>query len=158
MLCDLLGECFLTVQTITTSSWGLSSSSGIVRPWRRRWKWGAAVHKTLGTTCPVTRHIPEYLGLLKLFYTVHHNCCFFFVLLAMHLGSVLVNNQLDGQFFFHIFIPILYTFQAPLCSSSGEAIVLIHLVYVTLCRWPFSVQVWMELQFLPNLHTRPSPI
>jgi len=37
-------------------------------------------------------------------------------------------------------------FRAPLCSSSGESIVLIrHLVYVTLCRWPSSVQVWMEL-------------
>jgi len=33
-------------------------------------------------------------------------------------------------------------FQGPLCSSSGESIALIwHLVYVTLCRWPSSVQV-----------------
>jgi hypothetical protein len=36
-------------------------------------------------------------------------------------------------------------FRRPLCSSSGESIVLIQLlVYVTLCRWPSSVQVWME--------------
>ena len=47
--------------------------------------------------------------------------------------------------FSYIFIPILYMFRAPLCSSSGESIVLIqHLVYVALCRWLSSVQVWME--------------
>jgi hypothetical protein len=34
-------------------------------------------------------------------------------------------------------------FRAPLCSSSGESIVLIrYLVYVTLCRWLSSVQTW----------------
>jgi hypothetical protein len=33
----------------------------------------------------------------------------------------------------------------PLCSSSGESVVLIrYLVYVTLCRWRSSVQVWIE--------------
>ena len=30
-----------------------------------------------------------------------------------------------------------------------------HLVYVTLCRWPSGMQVWVEFQ--PNLHTRLSP-
>jgi len=50
-------------------------------------------------------------------------------------------------------------FRAPLYSSSGESIVSIrHLVYVTVCRWPSRVQVWMELdQFHPNLHTSRSP-
>jgi hypothetical protein len=49
---------------------------------------------------------------------------------------ILLNNQLDAQFFFsYIFIPILYMFRAPMCSSSGESLVLIrHLVYVTVCR------------------------
>ena len=47
----------------------------------------------------------------------------------------------------YLFIAILYMFRAPLCSSSGESIVLIrHLVYVTVCRWPSGV------------HTRRSPI
>jgi len=64
---------------------------------------------------------------------------------------ILANNQLDAQFFFsYIFIPLLYMFRAPLCSSSGESIVSIHLVYVTLCRWPSSVQVWMELEPVPS--------
>jgi len=35
-----------------------------------------------------------------------------------------------------------------MCPSSGELIVSIrHLVYVTLYRWPFGVQVWMRLLF-----------
>ena len=36
-------------------------------------------------------------------------------------------------------------FWASMCPSSGELIVSIHLVYVTLYRWPFGVQVWMRL-------------
>ena len=57
-----------------------------------------------------------------------------------------------------MFIPILYMFWAPLCSSSGESVVSVrHLVYVTPCRWPSSVQVWMELPFHPNMHTWWSP-
>jgi hypothetical protein len=50
------------------------------------------------------------------------------------------------------FISILCMFPATSCSSSGESIVSIqHLVCVTLCRWPSSVQVGKEL---PDLHTR----
>jgi hypothetical protein len=49
---------------------------------------------------------------------------------------------------FSYIIPILYMFRAPLCSSSGELNVLIlHLVYVTLCGWPSSVHVSTELQY-----------
>ena len=36
--------------------------------------------------------------------------------------------------------------RAPVCSSSGESIVLIR-----------HLQVWMELQFHPNLHARRLP-
>ena len=52
-----------------------------------------------------------------------------------------------------MFISILYMFRAAIFSSSGELIVSIrHLVYVTLYRWPFGVQVWMRLQssFIQN--------
>jgi len=46
-----------------------------------------------------------------------------------------------------MFISILYMLRATVCSSSGESIVSIwHLVYVTLCRWPSGMQVWMELR------------
>jgi len=41
------------------------------------------------------------------------------------------------------------------CSSSGESIVSIqNMVYVTVCRWPFCVQVG---KFLTDLHTKQSP-
>jgi len=43
---------------------------------------------------------------------------------------------------FYVFISILYMFRATSCSSSGQSIVSIQrLVYATLCRWPFHVQV-----------------
>jgi hypothetical protein len=64
---------------------------------------------------------------------------------------VLVNDQLDPQFFTYMFISILYVFQATSCSSSGKSIVSIHLLCVILCKWPSSMQV------LPDLHTRRSP-
>jgi len=65
------------------------------------------------------------------------------------IHQIPVNNQLDAQFFAYMFISIIYMFLATTCSSSGESIR--YLVYVTLCRWPSSVQVGKEL---PDLHTR----
>jgi hypothetical protein len=57
----------------------------------------------------------------------------FYVLLTVLLGTILVNGQLDAQFFFYMFISILNTFRATPCSSSGESIVSVHhLVCVTL--------------------------
>jgi hypothetical protein len=73
--------------------------------------------------------------------------------------------------FLRMFISILYMCRAAMCTSSEELNVSIrHLVYVTLYRWPFGVQVWMrsnliqskvihKLVFLlckwPNWHTIP---
>ena len=66
----------------------------------------------------------------------------FYILVTVHLGIVLINNQSHAQFLLYIFISILYMFGATLCSSSGESIVSIqHLVYVTRCRWPSNMQV-----------------
>jgi hypothetical protein len=70
-------------------------------------------------------------------------------------GIIPVNDQLDAQFFFCVFISIFYMFRATSCSSSGESIVSIpHLVCVTPCRWQSSVQVG---KFLPDLRNRRSP-
>jgi hypothetical protein len=81
---------------------------------------------------------------------------FMFCWPCCHLGIILVNDQLDAQFFFCVFISILYMFRATSCSSSGDSIVLIQpLVFVTLCRWAPSMQAGKE--FLPDLHTRRSP-
>ena len=67
------------------------------------------------------------------------------------LGITQINNQLDAKFIIYIFISILYTFRATLCSSSGESIVSIqHLVYVTLCRWPSGMQVGLFIRIRNN--------
>jgi hypothetical protein len=47
-----------------------------------------------------------------------------------------------------MFITSLYMFRATPCPSSGELVVSIQfLVYVTLCRWPSSMQVGQELKY-----------
>ena len=51
---------------------------------------------------------------------------------------------------FYVFISILYMFRATSCSSRESIVLIQHLVYVTLSRWPFRVQVG---NFLSNLHT-----
>jgi hypothetical protein len=77
---------------------------------------------------------------------------FLCVLLTVHLGIILANNQLDAQFFSSMFITILYMFRVTPCSSSGEWIVSIqHLVYVTLCRWPSSMQVTYREWRIPDV-------
>jgi hypothetical protein len=53
--------------------------------------------------------------------------------------------------FFYMFISILYMFRATSCLLSGESIVSIHLVCVSLCSWLSSMQVG------ENLRTRRSP-
>jgi hypothetical protein len=72
----------------------------------------------------------------------------------VHLGIILVNDQLDAQFFFfYMFISILYMFRATSCSSSGESVVSIQrLVYVTLCKWPSSMQVRKACLLDGHLH------
>jgi hypothetical protein len=53
--------------------------------------------------------------------------------------------------FSYMFIPSFYMFRAFMCSSSGELIVSIrHPVYVTVCRWPCVMQVWVEPLPLPS--------
>jgi hypothetical protein len=78
-------------------------------------------------------------------YLWRENGAGFYVLLTVHIGIILVNDQLDAQFFFFLytFIQNLYMFRALMCSSLGELIVSIHLVYVTLCRWPSGMQLWV---------------
>jgi len=63
---------------------------------------------------------------------------------CLNLRSVFVNNQLDAKFSSCLFISILYMFRAAMCPSSGELIVSIHLVYVTLYRRLFGVRSSIE--------------
>jgi hypothetical protein len=76
----------------------------------------------------------------------------FYILLTVLLVMILGKWPTWRTSLFYVFISILYMFRATPCSSSGESIVSIEpLVYVTLCRWPFRVQVRKEL------HTKRSP-
>ena len=44
----------------------------------------------------------------------------FYIPLTVHLGIILVSNQLDALFSMYLFISLLYTFRATQCLSSGE--------------------------------------
>ena len=79
-------------------------------------------------------------------------CVTFYILLTVHLVMILGKWPTWRTILFYVFISTLYTFRANTCSLSGESTVSIqHLVYVTLCRWPFRVQVRKDL------HTKRSP-
>jgi len=63
----------------------------------------------------------------------------FYISLTMHLGIILVNNQLDAFFSMYLFILLLYMFRANQYSSSGElncintSSAIYHSVWVTAC-------------------------
>jgi len=76
--------------------------------------------------------VPHYLAYS---YIQPNKLIFLYILLIVHLGTILVNNQLDALLMY-LFTSILYMFRATQCSSSGESILSIHhLVCITLCRW-----------------------
>ena len=68
-----------------------------------------------------------------------------YILLTVHLVMIPGKWPNRRTVLPYVFISVLYMFRVTLCSSSGGSIVSIHLVYVTLCRWPFRVWVGKEL-------------
>jgi len=44
----------------------------------------------------------------------------FYILLTLHLGTILANNQLDALPLMFLFISPLYMFRTAQCSSSGD--------------------------------------
>ena len=95
--------------------------------------------------CVLIRYYP-HVHTQVIYFTVHLRLSAIKFPYQTKLSIILINNQLDVQFLLYLFISILYMFRATLCSSSGETIVSIqNLVYVTLCRWPSSMQVGKEL-------------
>jgi len=100
------------------------------------------------TKCHGEQLFYNTLELLMMGIVVHETCW---------ASSKICNKNLCCirlAFYFHIFyvfISMIYMFRATSCSSSGESIESVqHLVYVTLCMWPFGVQV-------SDLHTKRSP-
>jgi len=72
----------------------------------------------------------------------------FYVLLTVHLGSILVNNHLDAQFFFRIYLFQFSTcFENPCAHHQENQMYQYDIWYMSLCKWPSSVRVWMELGF-----------
>jgi hypothetical protein len=60
---------------------------------------------------------------------------FFNIPVTVHLGIIVISNQLDARFLLYTIISIPYMFRGTLCSSSGESIVSMQLlVYITVCR------------------------
>ena len=77
-------------------------------------------------------------------------CSVFYILLTVHLVMILGKRPTWRKILYNVFISIVYMFRATPCSSSGEPIVSIQpLIYDTLRRWPFRVQVG---KFLSGLH------
>jgi hypothetical protein len=74
--------------------------------------------------------------------------CDMYMCRLRHIHDPVLITTKDGRYtFLCMFISILYMFRPVTWPSSGELIVSIrHLVYVTLYRWLFGVQVWMRQQ------------
>ena len=74
------------------------------------------------------------------------NLFFFNVLLTVHPGMILVNNQLDARFFMYVYFYSLHVSGSHVAIIRRIIVSMQHLVYVTLCRLPSGMQV--------NLHSR----
>ena len=58
----------------------------------------------------------------------------FYVLLNVHPGMILVNNQLDTQFLMYVYFYSLHVSGSHVPITRRNIVSLRHLVYVTLCR------------------------
>ena len=77
----------------------------------------------------------------------------FYILLTVHLGTILVNNQLDALFQCIYLFHLSTCFEQPSDHHQENRIVSIHLpVYITLYRWLFGMPIRRDR------HTRQSPI
>ena len=65
----------------------------------------------------------------------------FYVLLTVDPDIILVNNQLDAQFFMYVYFHSLHVSGSHVPIIRSIIISVRHLVYVTLCRWPSGMQV-----------------
>ena len=91
------------------------------------------------------KHNWSFSGVWKLFFILNEGKWSFFIF----------NDEHDAQFFFYMFVSILYMFRAFKCSSSGDLIVSIrYLVYVTYIEWHIPdiiliqwISWWWVLEF-----------
>jgi len=111
-----------------------------------RWPFGVQVW-----TCTPNGHLYRVISILHMFRAAMCPSSGELIVSIRHLVYVTVYRWPFGVQVWtctpnsHLYrvISILYMFRAAMCPSSGELIVSIqHLVYVTVYRWPFGVQVW----------------
>ena len=77
--------------------------------------------------------------------------CIFYVLLTVHTGMILVNNHLEAQFFMYVYFYSLHGSGSHVPIIRRIIVSMLHLVYVTLCRWPSGMQEHMHMN--RNKHT-----
>jgi len=58
----------------------------------------------------------------------------FYVLFTVHPGMILVNNQLDAQFFMYVYFYSLHVSPSHVPIIRRIIVSMRHLLYVTLCR------------------------
>jgi hypothetical protein len=75
-----------------------------------------------------TSHVLHNTHTSKLFHR------FFYVLLTVHPGMILVNNQPDVQFFMYVYLYSLHVSGSHLPIIRRIIVSMRHLGYVTLCR------------------------
>ena len=68
-----------------------------------------------------------------------------YVLLTVRPGMILVNNQLDTQFFMYIYFYSLHVSDSRVPIIRRIIVSIRHLFYVTLCRGPSGMQEHMLL-------------
>jgi hypothetical protein len=130
---------FLAIDSTINLHWSTAARQYYEVRWIVNWNvvhfpYSAVVslHNLSTDSLPCIINRGGYYG-IKVALNMYINVLKCYVLLTVHLGILLVNEQLDAQFFHYMFISILYMFRATLCSSSGESIVSIqHQVYVNL--------------------------
>ena len=64
----------------------------------------------------------------------------FYVLLTVQPVMILVNNQLDAQFFMYVYFYSLHVSGSHVPIIRRIIVSMRHRVYVTLCRWPTGMQ------------------
>ena len=77
-----------------------------------------------------------------------HNITEVYILLTVHPGMILVNNQLDTQFFTYVYFYSLHFSGSQVPIIRRIIVSMRNLVYVTMCRWPSGMKEHMLL------HTR----
>jgi hypothetical protein len=92
-----------------------------------------------------------YLHLLLLVTSVFKTHFELYVLLTVHPGVILVNNQFDAQFLKCMFISVLYMFRAAMCSSSGELFYECYIWFMSPC---VNDRLVYRLTCIPDGHLR----